>query len=137
MVDAKKFLVDVEMNDLPFPMRVISKKDSEGQPTVADISISARIMQEFEARWIDRFIRVLHQCRDSIGTGTLRTNIVDYMKELSASNVRVDFHYPYFVEKLTPVSKEKCMVRYFCTYSAKATSVKEDLINPLLWWCRE
>ena len=60
MVNIKKFLVDVEMKDLPFPMRVISKKDSEGQPTVADISISARIMQEFEARWIDRFIRVLH-----------------------------------------------------------------------------
>ena len=37
MVDQKKFLVDVEMNALPFPMRVISKKDSEGQPTVANI----------------------------------------------------------------------------------------------------
>jgi len=126
MVDTKRFLVDVEMKDLPFPMRVISKKDSEGQPTVANISISARIMQEFEARWIDRFIRVLHQRRDSIGTGTLRTNIVDYMKELSASSVRVDFHYPYFVEKLTPISRQKCVVRYFCTYSAKVASIKED-----------
>ena len=126
MVDTKKFLVDVEMNDLPFPMRVISQKDSEGQPTVANISISARIMQEFEARWIDTFIRILHQHRDSIGTRALRSNILDYMKELSASSVRVDFHYPYFVEKLTPVSREKCMVRYFCTYSAKATSTKED-----------
>jgi hypothetical protein len=55
MVDTKKFLVDVEMRDLPFPLRVISKKDSEGQPTVANIAISARIMQEFEARWIDAF----------------------------------------------------------------------------------
>mgnify|MGYP001815574604 CR=1 FL=1 len=45
MVDTKKFLVDVEMKDLSFPMRVISKKDPEGQPTEADISISARIMQ--------------------------------------------------------------------------------------------
>ncbi len=126
MVDQKEFLVDVEMRDLPFPMRVISKKDSEGQPTVANISISARIMHGFEARWIDIFIRTLHQHRDSIGTGTLRNNIVDYMKELSASSVRVDFHYPYFVEKLTPMSREKCVVRYFCTYSAKATSTKED-----------
>lgn len=126
MVDQKKFLVDVEMRDLPFPMRVLSKVEPEGQHTVANISISARIMQEFEARWIDRFIRILHQHRDSIGPRTLRTNIVDYMNELSASSVRVDFHYPYFVEKLTPMSKEKCMVRYFCTYSAKAVSVKED-----------
>ena len=37
MVDQKKFLVDVEMKDLPFPIRVIAKKDPEGQPTVASI----------------------------------------------------------------------------------------------------
>jgi hypothetical protein len=55
MVEQKKFLVDVEMRDLPFPLRVISKNDSEGQPTVANIAICARIMQEFEARWIDAF----------------------------------------------------------------------------------
>jgi GTP cyclohydrolase I len=126
MGDQKKFLVDVEMRDLPFPMKVLSKVEPEGQHTVANISVSARIMQGFEARWIDTFIRILHQHRDSIGTRTLRTNIVDYTKELSASSVRVDFHYPYFVEKLTPISREKCLVRYFCTYSAKAVSVKED-----------
>jgi hypothetical protein len=126
MVDQQKFLVDVEMRDLPFPMRVISKKDPNGQPTVANISISAQIMQEFEARWIDSFIRILHQHRDSIGPGTLRSNIADYMKELGASSVRIDFHYPYFVEKLTPMSGEKCVVRYFCTYSAKAVSVNRD-----------
>lgn len=61
MVDQKKFLVDVEMRDLPFPMRVLSKLDSDGQHTVVNISISARIMQEFEARWIDTFIRKRNQ----------------------------------------------------------------------------
>lgn len=118
-----RFLVDVGMTDLPFPIRVLSKEDPKGQHTVANISIHARIMREFEARWIDKFIQVLHSHRESIGTSTLRENIQDYLKELSASMVRIDFDYPFFIEKLTPVSKEKCLVRYHCRFSAKSNSV--------------
>lgn len=126
MIDEKKFLVDVGMRSLPFPMRVISKVDAEGQFTVADISITARIMREFEARWIDKFIQILHKHRDRIGTKTLRVNIMDYLEELRAATVKVDFDYPFFIEKMTPVSGEKCLVRYLCTYSARASSIENE-----------
>lgn len=125
MKSEAKFLVDVGIKDVPFPMRVASRVQPEGQQTVANISISARIMQEFEAGWIDRFIQVLHEHRDRIGTKTLRNNIKDYMQRLNAHAVRVDFDYPFFAEKLTPVAKEKCLVRYLCTFSAKALAVEQ------------
>lgn len=125
MSDEKRFLVDVEMVDLPFPMKVMSKAFADGQDTVAEISIKARIMREFEARWIDRFIQVLHSHRDRIGTKTLRDNISDYVKALNATAIRIDFDYPYFVEKRTPVSGEKCLVRYQCSYSAKVPSLDD------------
>jgi len=82
-------------------------------------------MHEFEASWIDKFIQIVHQHRDKIGTETLKVNILDYMKELNATKVKVDFNYPFFVEKTTPVAKEKCLVRFFCTYSASVS--KSDL----------
>jgi GTP cyclohydrolase I len=126
MVDEKKFLVDVGMRDLPFPMRVMSKVNPDGQFTIANISINARIMHEFEARWIDKFIQIVHEHRDRIGTKTLRVNIMDYLKELNATAVRIDFDYPFFIEKLTPVSREKCLVRYLCTYSTKASSIESE-----------
>ena len=125
MLAEKKYLVDVGMSDLPFPMRMISKVNPEGQFTVANISINARIMQEFEARWIDKFIQIVHQHRDRIGTKTLGVNIMDYLRELKATSVRIDFDYPFFIEKLTPVSKEKCLVRYLCTYSAKVPNIEK------------
>jgi GTP cyclohydrolase I len=125
MAEQKRFLVDVGMRGIPFPMRVVSKSEAEGQWTVAEISINARIMQEFEPRAIDSFIRVLHQHRDRIGTQTLRNNIVDYFNLLKASHVKVDFEYPFFIEKRTPASNEKCLVRYLCRYSAKYPSIKE------------
>ena len=127
MAEEKKFLVDVGMKGLPFPMKVISKVYPDGQPTIANISVTARIMHEFEARCIDNFIQILHQHRDRIGTKTLRANIADYVKELNATTVKVDFDYPFFIEKLTPVSQEKCMVRYRCTYSAKTSSIGDKV----------
>ena len=126
MVEEKRMLVDVGMDDLPFPIKALSKANPDGQNTVAKISIKARIMHEFEVMWIDKFVQVLHRHRDAIGTRTLRKNIPEYMKELNATAVRVDFEYPFFVEKLTPISKEKCLVQYSCSYSAKAPSMEKE-----------
>jgi GTP cyclohydrolase I len=119
MTGEKRYMEDVGMRNLPFPMKVVSRVSKGGQPTVADISISARIMQEFEAGWIDKFIQTLHNHRERIGTKTLKDNIKDYVRYLKASSVKIEFQYPFFIEKRTPVSKDKCLVRYQCAYSVK------------------
>ncbi len=129
MTDSKRFLVDVGIKDLPFPMKVRSREHLEGQATVANISISARIMQRFEARWIDAFIRVLHRQRDQVGTEWLTQNVEAYLDELNASRVRIDFNFPFFVEKLTPVSQEWCLVRYMCTRSSNLFSAHSKPSN--------
>lgn len=127
MNDEKRFMQDVGLTDLPYRMKVLSRDFKEGQFTIANISITARIMHEFEARWIDKFIQIVHKHQNYIGTETLKANILDYMKELNATKVKVDFTFPFFVEKITPVSKEKCLVRYGCAYSA---SVARSDLNP-------
>ena len=123
MTTEKRFLVDVGMRDLPFPIKVLSRVAPECQATVADISISARIMRDFEARWIDTFIQIVHQHRERIGTATLVDNIGDYVDALKASAVSITFDFPFFYEKRTPVSNEKCLVRYMCAYTVKANSI--------------
>jgi len=125
MDSEKRFLLDVGLKDLPFPIRALSKVEPEGQATIAAISLAARLMHEFEAGWIDRFIEVVHSHRDRIGTRTLQKNVIGYMKALKATNVKATFDYPFFVEKQTPVSGKKCLVKVSCAYSAKATSVED------------
>jgi GTP cyclohydrolase I len=131
MTDSKRFLVDVGIKDLPFPMKVRSREQLGGQATVANVSISARIMQRFEARWIDAFIRVLHKQRDEVGIEWLTQNVEAYLDELNASRVRVDFTFPFFMEKLTPVSQEWCVVRYMSTRSANLFSAHSEPSNIL------
>jgi len=125
MKDEKRFMQDVGISELPFPMKVLSRNCTEGQHTIAKISVAARIMHEFEARWIDKFIQILHQHRDHLGTETIKGNILEYLNELNATKVKVEYNYPFFIEKHTPVSNDPCLVRYMCTFSASAT--KSDL----------
>jgi GTP cyclohydrolase IB len=115
-----RFMVDVGLADLRLPMVVASRDDPDGQNTIAKIAISAHIMHEFEAGWIDTFIRLIHQHRGHIGTSTLKTNIGAYLDQLRAKNVRIDIAYPFFVEKRCPVSEERNLVGYDCIHSVKA-----------------
>jgi GTP cyclohydrolase I len=117
--------VDTGLKDLPFPMRVSSRENPEGQWTVAAISVSARVRRKQEGDWIQQILRILHAHRDRIGASTLRGNIMDYLLHLEAEMVRVDFRYPFFYEKRTPKSREKCLLCYPCTYSAKVPSIEE------------
>jgi GTP cyclohydrolase I len=103
-------------------MRVASRSDPDGQHTVASISISARLDHEFEARWIKTLIQTVHNHRETIGTRTLKKNVFDYLGALNATDVSITFSYPFFVEKLAPVSKEKSLARHLCAYTAKASS---------------
>lgn len=121
MKDEERFMVDVGMKALPFPIKALSRENAAGQQTIANISVSARIMHDFEAGWIDRFIQLIHQHRDRIGTSFLKENIKDYLGVLKASSVQIDFHYPFFIEKTTPASKAKCLVKYQCVYSVHMT----------------
>jgi GTP cyclohydrolase IB len=126
MTSEKRFLVDVGMQNLPFPIRAKTRAEPGGQPTVANISVVARIMQGFEARWIDRFVQVLHSQRESISCCSLKDHIGQYTQVLNAATVRIDYDYPLFLEKETPVSGERCLVRYRCVSSAKTPVVQDD-----------
>ena len=122
----KRFIVDGGIKDLPFPIKVKSKTAPEGQPTVANISVNARIMKNFEPGWIHKFIHFLHQHRDQIGDPSFNHNIYDLLQELNANLLRIDFGFPFFIEKLTPVSREKCLVKYSCQYSVKVVSDEKE-----------
>ncbi len=119
MQDESRFLVEVGMQNLPFPIRAISRSDPDGQPTIANISVMARIKRSFEARWIDRFIQVLHHQKDLIGVHRLRDHLRTFLDALQATMVKVDYEYPFFVGKQTPLSGETCLVQYRCVCSAK------------------
>ncbi len=122
MGEKGKIIEDVGMANLQFPIRALSRREPEGQATVAVISVNARILQIFEARWIDRFIQVLHRHSATVCTENLRQQAVEYLQALNANFVDICYDYPFFIEKTTPVSREKGLVRYRCSYGVRLNS---------------
>jgi GTP cyclohydrolase I len=122
--DEQRFLVDVGLRDLHFPIRARSRAHAGGQPTVAEVGIAARIWKKFEAGWIDHFIRIVHRHRGTVGPQSLRAQIMDYYDELRAASVRMDLGYPFFYEKPAPVSGESGLVRYRCSCSAQVDTLE-------------
>lgn len=126
MANQQCVMEDVGLSNLQFPIRVLSGRDAKGQNTVASITVKARILQAFEARWIDRFIQVLHRHRGVVGANVLQDQALDYLRELNARSVCVAYEFPYFIEKTTPVSKEKCLVRYRCAYELRVHALSRE-----------
>jgi GTP cyclohydrolase IB len=115
-------LLEVGVTDLPYPVRVPSRADPQGQPTVARVSIEASVAREFEADWVDRLLQVLHAHRERISAGALKQDIGAYLEALHAEMVEVSLEYPFFVEKRTPRTGQKCLVKYDCRYCVVALS---------------
>lgn len=126
MENQQRVIEDVGMANLQFPIRVLSGRNPQGQDTVATITVNARILQEFEARWIDRFIQVLHRHRGVVGATALQGQALDYMHELNARSVNLAYEFPYFIEKTTPVSREQCLVRYRCAYAVRVHALNSE-----------
>ena len=115
-------LADVGVTDLPYPVRAPSRADPRGQPTVARVSIEARVAREFEAGWSDQLMQVLHAHRDRFSAQALKQDIGAYVEAFDAGVVEVSLEYPFFVEKRTPRTGQKCLVKHDCTYSVVALS---------------
>jgi GTP cyclohydrolase IB len=109
-------LLEVGVRDLPYPVRVPSRADPRGQPTVARVSLEASVAHEFEADWADRLVRVLHEHRERISAPALKQDVGAYLEALGAGMVEISLEYPFFVEKRTPRTGQKCLVKYDCTY---------------------
>ena len=125
MYEEGVFLADVGINNLSFPIRVPSRADPEGQHTIAEVSAYAHIMKEFRPRWMNKFMQVLHRDRRALGVAGMRVILEDLMQELRANKVTIRFDYPFFMEKTTPVTRERCLVKYSCSLEGWITVTRD------------
>ena len=122
----ERFLVEVGIRDVRLPIKATSRANEEGQHTVAAASIYARIMRDFEAAWIDRFIQILHHSKREAKIGSMRSIVHECRESFQAELVGLELSYPVFVEKTTPVSGGCCLVEYACRYSAIFPSIERN-----------
>ena len=117
----------VGVKNIKYPILVLDKK-KEQQHTVASVNMYVDLPHHFKGTHMSRFIEVLNQYHGEISVHNFG-EIMDAMREkLDAESAHLEVEFPYFIEKLAPVSKEKGLVEYSCAFSGSSGNGHKDFI---------
>jgi GTP cyclohydrolase I len=127
-LDERKISIDrVGITDLRYPVVVLDRAQVR-QETVARITISVELPHHFKGTHMSRFIEVLEKHRGEV---TMRTipNILRHLKEsLDAQRSHIEVVFPYFLERIAPVSGAKALMDYECWFVGEANGLADDFV---------
>jgi GTP cyclohydrolase I len=117
----------VGVSELRYPI-IVRDKQKRRQQTIASISMSVNLPHNFKGTHMSRFIEILNRHRGGIDMGTLPDILHDLKKHLRSESSRVELRFPYFLERVAPVSRARSLMEYQCTFVGESSGKGEDLV---------
>ncbi len=108
----------VGVRNLRYPVTVLDKVNQE-QHTVATVSLYANLPHHYKGTHMSRFIEVFNRHYTDIRMPTFLTMLEQIRVALDAETAFGEVHFPYFVQKAAPVSRQPGMMSYHCWFSAE------------------
>ena len=115
------------VSGLRYPIVVLDRQDGR-QETVAQISMSVSLPHHFKGTHMSRFIEVLNLHRGEVTMRTIPQILHELKQRLEAETAHIEVKFPYFVERVAPVTKSKALMDYECTFIGESNGTKEDFI---------
>ncbi|MEA1969609.1 MAG: GTP cyclohydrolase FolE2 [Thermodesulfobacteriota bacterium] len=118
----------VGIKGLRYPIKVLDK--SYGfQSTVARISMYVDLPHQLKGTHMSRFVEILHVFRSQVSLESI-TDILEDMKNiLGAESSHIEIVFPYFIEKLSPVTGSRGLMDYTCSIEGSSDPHKNrDMI---------
>ncbi len=128
--DDRNIAIDqVGVTDLRYPI-VILDREHEKQQTVASLTMSVNLPHHFKGTHMSRFIEVLSEHRGEVTMRTLPGILQQLKAVLEAESARVEVRFPYFLERVAPVSgpKVKALMDYECWFVGEVNGSSDDFV---------
>ncbi len=121
----------VGIKDLRYPITVLDRGRGH-QHTVASINMYVDLPHECKGTHMSRFVEMLHLFRPKLSLKTF-SDILGQMKHhLNAASAHIEVMFPYFIEKIAPVSKSPGLMDYTCRFIGSINSdSKVDLVSEI------
>lgn len=116
-------LAEVCLDNYYFPIKVVSKHNSEGQDTVSKIRVKAQIATEHENIFCQKILGIINDTNSYIGLNQLSANILEYFNVIESPSAVINYKYPYFVKRKFANSKEYFTAKYVCVYTFEKKSL--------------
>ena len=126
--DGRCLAIDrVGITGLRYPIIVLDRQQGR-QQTVALLTMSVNLPQEFKGTHMSRFVEILDKHRGEITMRTLPSILAELRTQLHAESAHVSVEFPYFVERAAPVSGARALMDYECTFVAEVSREGSDFV---------
>ena len=106
----------VGVKNVQFPL-IIADRSKEKQHIVANVNMYVDLPKQFKGTHMSRFIEILNKYKNqSISMHVIKDVLEMMKKSLDAKTAHIEISFPYFVEKESPVSKQKSLMNYDCKF---------------------
>lgn len=114
------------IKNLKYPITV---KDRDGgvQHTVATVAMTVDLPKEFKGTHMSRFVEVLMNKKE-IHIDSIFEILKEMQNKLHANSAHIELDFPYFKEKLAPVSRKPSLIDYRIKFHAVVNKNKKDVI---------
>jgi GTP cyclohydrolase I len=117
----------VGVKDVSYPIKVLDKKNKT-QHTIANINMYVDLPHHFKGTHMSRFIEILNEYRGEITIKNFPVILENMKKRLQANSAHLEVEFPYFIEKVAPVSKAKSLMEYKCRYIGTMKDEKDIVL---------
>ncbi len=126
--DTRELRIDkVGVRGLKFPVQVRDKKHTV-QNTVATVGMFVDLPKEFKGTHMSRFVEVLNAHGNVIHVENISEILMSLQKKLHAATSHLEIEFPYFMTKVSPVSRQESLMDYVARFDAAACGPEIDFV---------
>ncbi|MDG2124646.1 MAG: GTP cyclohydrolase FolE2, partial [Verrucomicrobiales bacterium] len=126
--DDRKIDIDrVGVSDLSFPLQVRDKARTV-QSTVATVCLAVDLPHHYKGTHMSRFIEVLNSHGSILDVSGMAAIPRELLDRLDAKTARVQFRFPFFLEKSAPVTGKAGLMDYMVEFEVNATAEDLDFV---------
>lgn len=125
--DTRKIVINrVGIKSIRHPVRVSAAVGSPVQHTIATFAMSVRLSEEVKGTHMSRFVELIENNAEPINVPAFSKLLERMIDRLGVAEGDIEMSFPYFIEKIAPVSRVKSMLDYEITL---AGHIKNDVIR--------
>jgi GTP cyclohydrolase I len=125
--DSRNIDIDqVGVKGIRYPITVLDKDMGE-QQTVAEINMYVSLPRYYKGTHMSRFVEILNQHSRRISLQNFSGILEEMKQRLDAESAHMEMTFPYFVNKVAPVTGVEGLMEYRCTFKG-SLSQGSDLI---------
>lgn len=117
-------LQKVGVKNVKYPLQVLDKADKK-QNTTAVLNLFVNLPHNFKGTHMSRFIQIFHKYHKDISMANFLDMLEEVRTKLDAERAFGRVTFPYFIEKLSPVTHSPGMMEYICTYEGESSLKKQ------------